>query len=118
VADQDIEQSLRQALTARGYVESARPDFFVVHQVQLQQQVSGGYGVGWYGFDAYTYTEGTLIVDFIDPQTNHAFWRGTASDLVNNPASPNAGRIQAAVSKLINQYPSNLASIPSTTTHM
>jgi Domain of unknown function (DUF4136) len=120
VADQTIDDALRQSLIAKGYVEATNgaPDFLVAHHVKTQQQleVAGGYGYGFGfgGMDAYTYTEGTLIVDFIDPKTNKAFWRGTASDVVNHPSNPDTGRIQAAITKLINQYPTNLAATPRT----
>jgi hypothetical protein len=46
-----------------------------------------------------------LIVDFIDPHTNQVFWRGTATDIVNNPNSPDLGKLDAAVTKLVKQYP-------------
>jgi hypothetical protein len=128
IADQDIEDALKQSLLAKGYVEATNgnPDFLVAHHVKLQErtEVEGGYGYGygygWYGMgpmgvNTYTYTQGTLIVDFVDPKTNKAFWRGTASDLVNHPSSPNPNKIQAAVTKLINQYPSNVAVAPRTT---
>ena len=122
VADQDINNSLRQALISKGFAEATngQPDFLVSHSIKLQQELqvnSAGYGWPgyWGGVDAYTYTEGTLIVDFVDPKTNKAFWRGTASSVVNNPSSPDAGRIQSAVSKMIRKYPSNLAVAPRTT---
>jgi hypothetical protein len=124
VADQAIEDALKQSLISKGYVEATEnPDFLVAHHVNLQQQtqVYGGgpygYGYGYYGMgpDIQTYTQGTLIVDFIDPKTNKAFWRGTASQVVNNPSSPDTDKIQAAVTKLIDKYPSNVAVAPRTT---
>ncbi|HZS36314.1 MAG TPA: DUF4136 domain-containing protein [Polyangia bacterium] len=121
IADQEIEDALRQSLIAKGYVESTdgNPDFVVVHHVMLQQRTQvDRVGTGWYGFggtvSTYSYTEGTVIVDFVDPKTNQAFWRGTAADVVNRPASPNPAKIRAAVTKLINRYPSNVAAIPRT----
>ena len=120
VADQDIDSALRQSLTAKGFVEatSGSPDFLVSHHIKLQQELDMngfGYDYGWEGgVGAYTYTEGTLIVDFVDAKTNKAFWRGTASQAVNHPDSPDAQRIEAAVEKLINKYPVNLAATPKT----
>jgi hypothetical protein len=119
IADQAIESSLRERLMAKGMVEAPEggspPDFLVSYHVRLQQEVSGGpgywpgyYGWGYYG-NVYTYTVGTLIVDFIDARTQRAFWRGTASQVVNNPATPDTNKIEGAVTKLMNQYPLNLA---------
>jgi hypothetical protein len=118
IADQTIESALRERLAARGLIEAsggAPPDFMVTYHVRLQQEASGGpgywpgyYGWGYYG-NVYTYTVGTLIVDFVDPKTQRAFWRGTASDVVSNPATPDMNKIEGAVTKLVNQYPLNLA---------
>lgn len=45
----------------------------------------------WYrplntGYRTETYTEGTLVLDFIDAKTNNLFWRGSVADPINNPA--------------------------------
>jgi hypothetical protein len=112
IADQTITSALRAQLSAKGFTEATQgsPDFLVAHHVRLQQELQSGYGVGagYYG-GAYTYTVGTLIVDFVDPQTQKVFWRGTASDVVNNPSMPDPHRIESAVARLVNQYPVNLA---------
>jgi len=120
VADQSIDDALRQSLLAKGYVEATNgnPDFLVAHHIKLQERTDfydTGYGLyGFGGVEPYSYTEGTLIVDFIDPKTNKAFWRGTAADVVSNPSSPKPEKIQAAVSKLIDRYPANVAAAPRT----
>lgn len=44
----------------------------------------------WYrpdtGYRTETYQEGTLVLDFIDAQTNNLIWRGSIADALNNPA--------------------------------
>jgi hypothetical protein len=63
----------------------------------------GGYG--WGGWDVYTWTQGTLIVDFTDPRTNQVVWRGTASAVVNHPENPSPKKVEKAVNKLMAHYP-------------
>lgn len=125
VADQDIEAALRQDLQAKGFREAApgqRPDFFVAHHLREKLDVAY-YGYGWDwgwggapgGPDVSTYTEGTLIVDFIDPASNKAFWRGTASEVIDHPDAPNAAKIDEAVAKLVQGCPTTVAATPRST---
>jgi hypothetical protein len=117
-AEQELQTALRNDLAQKGLAEAAPgqpPDFLIAYHVKEQQKLDVadvGYGWGWGlgGPDVTEYTQGSLIVDFIDPHTNKAFWRGTASDVVNNPNSPNLGKVDKAVAKLVNQYPSAMAS--------
>lgn len=119
-AEQALRTALRNNLAQKGLTEVApgqQPDFVVAYHVQKQQKmdvnsVGYGFGWGWRPANVYTYTEGTLIVDFVDPRTNQAFWRGTASDVVNHPEAPDIGKLDKAVAKLVDQYPSAVASVP------
>jgi hypothetical protein len=50
------------------------------------------------------YTDGTLILDFVDAQSKKLFWRGTATDTLTTPEQvPNV--VDGAVRKLLEQYP-------------
>jgi hypothetical protein len=119
-AEQELRAALSRDLASKGLVEAPAntpPDFLVAYYVKKQQKLdvsTVGYGFwGWGGpTNVSTYTEGTLIVDFIDSHTRNVFWRGTATDIVNNPDSPDLGRVDKAVSKLVNQYPTMMASTP------
>ncbi len=122
IADQAINSSLKDSLAAKGLTEAApgqTPDFLVAHHVKEQQQLdvdNFGYGFyGWPGGEVTQYTQGTLIVDFIDPQTKQVFWRGTASGVVNHPNSPNTQKIAKVVGEVVNRYPSAVAEAPRTT---
>ncbi len=118
-AEQALRTSLRNDLAQKGLTEAPagqQPDFLVAYHVKEQQKLDVedlgyGFGWGWGGpVEATTYTQGTIIVDFIDPRTNQAFWRGTASQVVDHPESPDLGKLDKAVAKLVNQYPSAMAS--------
>jgi hypothetical protein len=124
VAAQETRAALERNLSARGLTlvqPGQQPDFLVAFQGKQQQKVnvySGGYW-GYYGYYGYggfpsvtTYTEGTLIVDFIDARTQKAFWRGTASAVIDNPNNPSPAKINKAVAKLVQQYPVQVAAVP------
>jgi hypothetical protein len=114
LADQDIRAAIAQNLQAKGLAEATGiPDFFVAYHVVEQQKLEAndiGYGFwGFGGVDLTTYTQGTLVVDFIDPRTRKVFWRGTASQIVNDPNNVNQAQLDAAVAKLVSRYPYNVA---------
>ncbi|MBS2027205.1 MAG: DUF4136 domain-containing protein [Deltaproteobacteria bacterium] len=110
VVEQDIRGSLERNLATHGMVPATgKPDFLVAYHTQLQQKLSAtnygyGYWGGW-GPDFYTYTQGTIVLDFIDPKTNKVFWHGTATSVVSHPENPDASKIDAAITKLLERYP-------------
>lgn len=125
VAEQEVRSALERELAQKGLVPATTepPDFLVAYHATKQQKVSvtpsyGPYGYGYWGYrwgsfpDVSTYTEGTLIVDFIDPKTNQVFWRGSAQGVVEHPNNPDLHRIDTAVAKLVKQYPTQVASVP------
>ena len=123
LADQSIRSALAQNLSAKGLTEAptGNSDFLVAYHVKEQQRLDAdtvGYGFWGMGGPGYVteYTQGTLIVDFIDPQTKKVFWRGTASDVVNHPESPNTAKLDKAVGQLVDRYPGGgMAATPRTT---
>ena len=127
-----IESSLDQGLAAKGYTKSANPDFYIVYhitrteQVQVSQYTDWGYtGRGYHGGYSYRasgyyslwpnypisyaqvtrYTEGTLIVDFVDAKTTTSIWRGTATGTVGS-AQSNQRKIDEAIRKMLESIPS------------
>jgi hypothetical protein len=118
LADQTIRSAIVQDLSQKGIVmaNASPPEFLVDYHAKTQQRVEiqPGYygGWGWTYPDVNTYTEGTLIVDFIDPATRQIFWRGTASGVVAHPDNPDPIRIDKAVSKLVQKYPAQVAAMP------
>ena len=53
------------------------------------------------------YTEGTLIVDFVDAQSKQMFWRGVATGAVDPNATPEKRekRMNEGVAKLLEKFP-------------
>jgi hypothetical protein len=72
-----------------------------------------GYGFGRYGAwtgvprnytDVSQYTEGTLIIDFVDAKTRKLVFRGIGKGTLGDPQT-NAQRISEAVQKIILEFP-------------
>ena len=116
--EQEVRAALENQLAQKGLVPAtnAPPDFLIAYHGAKQQKVNvmPSYGYGWWGGypNIYTYTEGTLIVDFIDPGTNKVFWRGTASGALSHPNNPDLHKIDTAVAKLVQKYPTQVAAVP------
>jgi hypothetical protein len=129
--DAALRTTLRQGLAARGITEVTpgdKPDLAVVPHAKLEQkysveQYSGwGYGPGgwpyyggsygvWYGAPyTYntidTYTEGTLILDFVNTSNKKLVFRGIGKGTVGS-AENNAEKVREAVEKIVAKLPAS-----------
>ena len=92
-------------------------DFLVSVHVTSQERVQvtdWGYSYGrhgaWYGsrdLDVYTYDEGSLVIDVVDPTRRALIWRGTASRVVEPDWSPDEREkvVREAVQALLEHFP-------------
>jgi hypothetical protein len=124
-----LRSTLRETLAGRGIREVAateNPDLAVVPHVKLQKEYSvdqythwgygagawpyrGGYYGAWAGAPVtYTtindYTEGTLLLDFVDTSKQKLVFRGVGKGTVGSPES-NAKKIEEAVRKIVAKLP-------------
>ncbi|HWT03754.1 MAG TPA: DUF4136 domain-containing protein [Pyrinomonadaceae bacterium] len=106
-----ISSVLESKLTASGFrqVSDARPDFAVAYYVTTREKLDvQDYSIGpgrFFGrrdIRVDQFTEGTLIVDFIDTNTRQLVWRGRASGAVELKKLDE--KITKAVEKLVNQF--------------
>jgi len=78
IAGQDIHTVVNEALEVHGFrpADGQPPDLLVDYHVRLQHEseISGG---RWQ-IEEYHYTEGTLIVALVDPESKRFLWRGAA----------------------------------------
>jgi hypothetical protein len=128
-ADAALRSALHENLTARGIHEvrvNNKPDLAVVPHARLQQRHTReqynhwGYGVGGWPFGAgyygmwigepyptttiESYTEGTLILDFVETSHRTLVFRGTVKATVGN-AKRTAENIGEAVEKIVATIP-------------
>ena len=108
--DGRIRNGLESQLTANGFrVETTRPDFVIAYYVTTKSKLNvQDYGYGpprWFGsrdIRVNQYSEGTLMVDFIDTRNNQVIWRGRASGTLEMKGVDK--KISKSVEKLIKQY--------------
>jgi len=128
LAQASLQEALHKNLAERGIREAAgneRPQLAVVPHAFTQQQYSvqqynawgygggmwpygyGSYGV-WPGAPSYTtvtsYTEGTLLLDFVDTATQKLVFRGEARGILGSPEK-NSEKIETAVRKIVAKLP-------------
>ncbi len=116
-----LQSSLRSSLAARGLKESGRnADLYIVPTVFTRQQLDvmpargytvyssryGAYGRGYWAMnaDVQQYTEGTLMIDFVDSKTHKLVFRGLGQAAVGS-TERNAAAVQEAVNKIVAAYP-------------
>jgi hypothetical protein len=128
-ADAALRSALNENLAARGIREVGKgdlPDIALVPHVKaeqkytVQQYSSWGYGPGvWPYYGGYygawagapysystidSYTEGTLVLDFVDTSKQKLVFRGVGTGTVGSPES-NAEKIREAVEQIVAKFP-------------
>ena len=105
---------LKQALEARGFVEDNKnPDFKVAFYASARERINinnFGYGYGYgYGYGANTYvteyTEGTVLVDLVDPDKNQLVWRGSGVATVSDNPNKYLKELGRIVPKIVDRIP-------------
>lgn len=116
-----LRETLRSSLARHGVTETdENADLHIVRHISTKDKVvvhqsSAGvpYRYGRYGMwagspyyytDVSQYTEGTLILDFVDAKTQKLVFRGIGTGTVSDPET-NAARIKEAVEKIVQEYP-------------
>jgi len=120
--DGRLRTELGAQLQALGFEEAPRDeaDFWVRYSVVTREEVegtagavsSGYYGaghtyagsVGYFGTNVYTYRQGTLVVDVIDPDSQRIVWRGWADRRSRGPHI-DTDRLLAAVKYILEEFP-------------
>ncbi len=111
-----FKDAVNSQLVARGMNrDTTAPELYVAYHTGTQQktQVTNygyGYGYGRWGggnYDVSTYTQGTIILDFIDAKTKTLVWRSVASGAMSsNPDPSKAGQIISdVVGQMLKDFP-------------
>jgi hypothetical protein len=116
-----LQSSLRSSLAGRGLKEAGNnSDLYIVPTVFTQEKLNvmpgGGYtfypssygryrmGTRTLNAEVQQYTEGTLVIDFVDRKTHKIVYRGLGQAAVGS-TERNANAIQEAVNKIVAAYP-------------
>jgi len=117
-----IEEITDQILAGKGMTPSAdNPDILINYYVGFKERVDIAdwgyfYGPRWGFFwphlgpyDEYVYTEGTLVLDFVDGKTKELVWRGVADQALRDYGSTGQNfsdkELWRILNKLLAQYP-------------
>ena len=119
-----IKTAVENRLRNKGYeMRSPDGDFLVAYHLLLQAKefvdVSQPYNNVSYGrllrtavkkstFKK-TFEEGTLIIDFVDPETREIIWRGSATKMVDRQSSPEKRdkNVGEGVKQILKKFPDN-----------
>jgi hypothetical protein len=117
-----IQKAVETELQAKGLSRSSSdPDFLIAEHIGREDKVSvrswgydygpyGGYWGGYWGtggVSTFEYEEGTLILDFVDPQTNKLIWRGSAKAEIDTVRTVEEREtlINESVQKILKNFP-------------
>ena len=115
-----LQSALRSSLAGRGFTEAGRnADLYIVATVFTKEKLHsmpvagysyypsmyGRYMGGWaMHTEVQQYTEGSLVLDFVDRRTRKLVFRGLGQAAVGG-SERNAAAIQEAVTKIVAAYP-------------
>jgi hypothetical protein len=112
--------AIDRELLKKGFTkqDSTKADMTVFAQANTAEKMNVSsygysYGYGWgpypYGrnIDISYYTQGSLIIDFVDNKKNELIWRGIGTAVLQDRGTPEEKEqfINEAVTKILDQYP-------------
>lgn len=108
--DSRIRTAIESQLLSNGFrTETGNPDFVIAYYVTAKEKLNvQDYSYGpprWWGrrdIRVDQYSEGTLMVDFIDVKTNQVIWRGRASGTLELKGVDK--KINKSAEKLVKQF--------------
>ena len=107
---QQIMADIDTALAGKGYTKApANGDISLVLTLGAREKTDveswGRFGLQT---SVYQYTQGQLSLDAFDTKTSQALWHGQTSQTIN-PDKVNQSKVDAAISKLMAQFPATAA---------
>jgi len=114
---QALHNDLVSNFQERGYViDSTKPDFAVAAYATARQRLNVtdyDYGYpywrhGWWGpvVPAVTeYTEGTVVIDVVNPTTKELLWRGQGVAAVSDDPQAYSKELARTVAKIVDRFP-------------
>jgi len=110
--------AINSELEAKGFVQSNEdPDFFIAGHGMTETKIAmtdWGYGPGpyrrWgsYEFDIDTYEEGTILLDFVDSNSEELFWRGIGTRVTVEPnlsENEQVEKYERIANELLKEFP-------------
>ena len=125
ISNRALRTDLVKAFENRGYVLSDRPDFTVAYYASAKEKLDVTYwdygyryypswwdGPGFYDRNAPSvteYTQGTVIVDVVDPSTRELLWRGQGVATVSDDEAQYEQDLWKTVMAVLEKFPRAVA---------
>jgi len=109
-----IKKAVVENLTSKGFEKTTRdPDLLIAYHINFKNKTDVGvrrHGCGYWGHravDVRRYKEGTLILDFVDPESRELAWRGWSVSPIHPDSSPQEEQenLYRAVTEILKRYP-------------
>jgi len=107
ILDQQVEAAVDSELARKGLVpaKGSPPELLLRYSAMSRNALAYGYTYDHFGPpNEYGYRQGSLRIEFIDPNTNQVVFQGTAADVISDTGASQK-QIAEAVHKIINEYP-------------
>lgn len=103
--ENQLTKDINLILQHRGFelVEES-PDLVVRYQTG-RKQVFAEDGTMYGGGHGYTYDEGTLKIEFIDPRQQVIVWEGTSKVMLSTDERPTKEKVKGAVLDILDNFP-------------
>jgi hypothetical protein len=114
IAYRRIRESTRSGMEAKGYTfadSTASMSVAVYASAKDKLDVrTWGYGYGWRRWpreqtEVYEYTQGTVIIDVIDPTSKELLWRGQGKAEVSDDPNKYAEELDKTINKILEKFP-------------
>jgi hypothetical protein len=109
--DKRVKSAVNQELAMKGLQASTRQaDLLITYHAGVRNKVdvtTHRYGYrGWASaVDVHQYSEGTLVLDLIDAESNQLVWRGWGTGVVDPDPSQMESRVNKAVTEILAKFP-------------
>jgi hypothetical protein len=112
-----LREDITRAFESRGYAPSGdTPDLAVAYYASARDKLdlqTWDYGYTWRGWprqyvDVNEYTQGTVIVDVVDPTTKTLLWRGKGVAQVSDSPATYEKELGKTVNAILSKFPSAL----------
>lgn len=114
LVDRRVRRAIEDELAAKGFSRQPRPDLLVMFHTGAREKID----VTTWGYtsrrpwthryvDVQHTTQGTIIIDFIDPQSKELIWRGRGDRPIAGSRSPQEidEEIRHTVSEILAKFP-------------
>jgi uncharacterized protein DUF4136 len=121
IANRVLRQAIVLGFESQGYVvDETNPDFTVAVYASAREKLEvtywdygypwrprwwGGWGRGRFGPTVTEYTEGTVIIDAIDPATQDLLWRGRGVAMVSDDEQEYLTHLRNTVAAILEKFP-------------